>query len=104
MRRRDFITLAGSTVMAWPLPARGQQPERIARIGYLGIAPAARIQPLDDAFRAGLRELGYVEGKNIRIEYRSTEGDEDRIPALAAELAALNVDVIVTYATGVAVA
>jgi len=101
MRRREFITLLGGAAAAWPLAGRAQQPERIARIGYLRLSPAARIQVFDDAFREGLRDFGYVEARNIHIEYRSSEGDEDRLFALAKELIALNVDVIVTYATGV---
>jgi ABC-type uncharacterized transport system substrate-binding protein len=99
-KRREFITLLGGAA-AWPFVARAQQPDRIARVGYLRLSATARIQLFDDAFREGLRDLGYVEGRNIRIEYRSSEGDEDRLFALAKELIALNVDVIVTYATGV---
>ena len=80
--------------------AEAQQPTKIPRIGYLdGAFPstnAARI----DAFRQGLRELGYVEGKNIVIEYRHAEGKLDRLPALAAELVRLKVDVIVTGGGG----
>ena len=76
--------------------AEAQQPAKIPRIGYLtGATPdgqSARIEP----FRQGLRELGYVEGKNIFIEYRYAEGKLDRLPALAAELVRLKVDVIVT--------
>src|SRR5215471_7061855 len=101
MRRRDFITLLGGAAAAWPLAARAQKPERIARIGYLRLSPTARIHVFDDAFREGLRDFGYIEARNIHIEYRSSEGDEDRLFALARELIALNVDVIVTYATGV---
>jgi ABC-type uncharacterized transport system substrate-binding protein len=67
---------------------------------YLSLGSASQ-NVFDDAFRAGLRDLGYVEGKNLHIEFRFTEGDEDRIPGLVAELVALNVEVIVTYATGV---
>jgi putative ABC transport system substrate-binding protein len=100
MKRREFIALASATA-AGPLAARAQQPARIARIGYLRLSPAARIQVFDDAFREGLRDFGYIEGRNVHIEYRSSEGDEDRLFALAKELIALNVDVIVTYATGV---
>ena len=99
-KRREFITLLGGAA-AWPFVARAQQPDRIARVGYLRLSATARIQLFDDAFREGLRDLGYVEGRNVRIEYRSSEGDEDRLFALAKELIALNVDVIVTYATGV---
>jgi len=100
VKRRAFIALLGGAA-AWPIAARAQQGERVARIGYLTLNPAARMQPFDDAFRNGLRDLGYVEGRNLHIEYRSSEGDEGRLPALAAELAGLKVDVIVTYATGV---
>ena len=108
MRRRKFIALLGGaaalTSLSWPLPARAQQPGRIARIGYLRLAPAAQSQREEDAFRKGLSDLGYVEGRNIQIEYRSTEGDEGRIPVLLRELIDLNVDVIVAHATGVAAA
>jgi ABC-type uncharacterized transport system substrate-binding protein len=99
MRRREFITLLGGTTAAWPLVARA---ERIARVGYLGLTSAASVQTVRiEAFRVGLRNLGYVEGKNIQIEFRYAGGDNDRLPGLVAELIGLNVDVIVTYATGV---
>jgi putative ABC transport system substrate-binding protein len=99
MRRREFITLLGGTAAAWPLVAGA---ERIARVGYLGLTSAASVQAARiDAFRDGLRNLGYVEGKNIQIEFRFAGGDNDRLPGLVAELIGLNVDVIVTYATGV---
>jgi putative tryptophan/tyrosine transport system substrate-binding protein len=100
MRRREFIALAGAVAAAWPLAARAQQRQRIARIGYLSLLPA-RVEIFYDEFREGLRDLGYVEGGNIHLEYRTSDGDEDRLFALANELIALNVDVIVTYATGV---
>ena len=103
MRRREFITLLGGAV-AWPLAGRAQQADRLARIGYLRLSPAAQSQREENAFLQGLRDLGYVEGQNIHIEYRSTEGDEGRIPALLKELVDLNVDVIVVHATGVAAA
>src|ERR1700733_15170731 len=97
MQRRGFIAgLAGAA--AWPLAAHAQQPKRPARIGFLGLSSAS--EPALNNFRAGLRDLGYVEGRNLQIESRFAAGDEDRLPALAAELAALNVDVIVTYGTG----
>ena len=72
MRRRDFISLVGGSAVAWPLAARAQKPDRIARIGYLRLSPAARIQIFDDAFREGLRDFGYIEARNIHIEYRSS--------------------------------
>ena len=102
MKRRDFILLLGGAAtmrIAWPLVAWGQQ-DRIYRIGYLSLASPPPNE-YDDAFRAGLHDLGYVEGKTLDIEFRFSEGQEDRLPGLAAELIALNVDVIVSYATGV---
>ena len=78
---------------AVPVPAGAQQTARIARIGYMA-SDLARGPPHREAFRQGLRELGYVEGRNVVIEYRDAEGKLERLPALAAELVALNVDVI----------
>jgi putative ABC transport system substrate-binding protein len=101
MKRRQFITLLGGMAAAWPLTARAQQGGRVARIGYLSFLSAADHAPRSDAFRAGLRDLGYVEGKNLQIEFRFADGDNDRLPGLANELVRLNVDVIVTYSTGV---
>lgn len=87
-------------VVAAPLLARAQKRTRgVPVIGFLGAATPEGYRPQVEAFRAGLREAGYVEGKNILIEYRWAEGDYGRLPALAAELAALNVNVIVTHAT-----
>ena len=93
--RREFIgTLAGG-LLASPLAAEAQQAAKIARIGYLAGNLAANPY-LREAFLQGLRELGYVEGRNVLIEYRDAEGKVERLPALAAELVALKVDVIVT--------
>jgi putative tryptophan/tyrosine transport system substrate-binding protein len=101
IRRRDFITLLGVAVAGpsnlWPLPLAAQQSGRVPRIGFL--APGGVLQPRDEAFRQRLQELGYVEGKNIVIEYRLAEGKFDRLPALAEELVRLEVDVIVTVVT-----
>jgi putative ABC transport system substrate-binding protein len=77
-------------------PAQAQQSNRIPRVAYLTAAPLSAMTDRIDAFRQGLRELGYVEGKNIVIEWRSPEGNPDRMPTLAAELVRLKVDVIVT--------
>ena len=96
MRRREFITLLGGAAVTWPLATRAQQSEKNPRIGYL--SPSA-MQPRDEAFRQRLQELGYVEGKNIVIEYRFAEGKFDRLPALAEELVRLEVDVIVSVVT-----
>jgi len=103
MRRRNFITLIGSTVAAWPIATHAQQKsgpsDIVRRIGYL--APSLNPEPsrLIEAFRQGLHDLGYVEGQNIILELRSAEGRPDRFPALAAELVALKLDVIVAGAT-----
>jgi putative tryptophan/tyrosine transport system substrate-binding protein len=83
MRRREFITLVGSAV-AWPLGAYAQQ--KTPRIGFMGNSTAALETNLVDAFREGLRELGYEEGRNIAIEYRWADGNYDRFPTLAEEL------------------
>jgi hypothetical protein len=88
---------------AGPLAARAEQGDRVATIGYLSlvtISPGAP-WPNEAAFRAGLRDLGYSEGKNLRIEYRSTHGDESRLDELATELVRLNVDMIVTAYRGI---
>ena len=77
-------------------PAEAQQPKKIPRIGFLTGVSSPTNSARHEAFRQGLRELGYVEGKNIVIEYRSAEGKFDRLPALAAELVRLKVDIIVT--------
>jgi putative ABC transport system substrate-binding protein len=93
MRRRDFMTvLAGAA--AYPLAVRAQQ-RAMPLIGLLRTATAVNDQGID-VFRHGLRELGYVEGQNIRVEVRWSDGDDTRLPALAAELTALKPDVIVT--------
>jgi ABC-type uncharacterized transport system substrate-binding protein len=78
------------------LPADAQQPTKVPRIGFLGFTSLSGIAARIEAFRQGLRELGYVEGKDIAIEYRAAEGKLDRLPALAAELVRLKVDVVVT--------
>jgi putative ABC transport system substrate-binding protein len=96
MRRRDFITLFGGAAVAWPLATRAQQ-ARVPRLGFLGPASPTGFQV--EALRAGLRDFGYVEGRNVAIEYRFAEGQYDRLPALANELVRLNVDVIVTHST-----
>jgi putative ABC transport system substrate-binding protein len=88
-------------LLAVAVIAQAQQPTKIPRIGYLTNAFLSALEARTEAFRQGLRELGYVEGKNIVIEYRSAEGKPDRLPALAAELVRLKVDVIVTTGASV---
>jgi len=99
VRRREFITLIGGGAAAWPLAARAQQSSKVFRIGYVSPLAANSLPKRLDAFRAGLRDLGYEEGRNIVIEYRWAEEHYDRLPALFAELVGLNVDVIVTHGT-----
>jgi putative ABC transport system substrate-binding protein len=93
MRRREFITFLGGLAAAWPITGRAQQAAKVARIGYLSTNLASSPHH-HEAFRQGLRDLGYVEGRNVVIEYRDAEGKLERRPALAAEVVALKVDVI----------
>ena len=96
--RRTFITLLGGAA-AWPLAARAQQlPDKIHRIGFLANDPAIPTQPAGQAFLDGLRQSGFIEGKNINIERRFAEGRLDRYAELVAELIRLEVDVLVTSA------
>jgi putative ABC transport system substrate-binding protein len=99
VKRRDFITLLGGAAVAWPLAARGQQSEKISRIGLLTRKTDASVSTQINAFREGLRDLGWVEGRSISIEHRDAEGQFDRLRVLADELVGLNVDVIVTVDT-----
>ena len=101
MRRRKFITLVGSAA-AWPLAAQAQQEAKI-QIGFLGGADPVGLAHLMNAFRLGLQDHGYVEGKSIVLEERWAEGMLDRLPALAADLVGRKVDVIVTQGTPAAV-
>jgi putative tryptophan/tyrosine transport system substrate-binding protein len=98
LKRRELITLLGGAAAAWSLVARAQQPAKVARIGILGLASEAAAAPYVNAVRAGLRDFGYIEGKNLIIEYRFGDANYERLPALAAELVHLNVDVLVTFA------
>jgi putative tryptophan/tyrosine transport system substrate-binding protein len=91
------IAVLALSLLAAPLAAEAQQAAKVARIGYLSTNLAANPH-IQEAFRQGLRDLGYVEGRNVVIEYRDAEGKPERLPALAAELVALKVDVIVAAA------
>src|SRR5664279_691537 len=104
MRRREFIALVGGAAATWPLAVRAQQGERIPRIGYLSPISASEEAMYRDEFRAGLRDLGYVEGKNLLIEFRYAEGDWSQLTDLANRLVSLRVDVIASYGVGVGAA
>jgi putative tryptophan/tyrosine transport system substrate-binding protein len=95
MNRREFITLLGGVAAAWPLASRAQQGERVRRIGVLCVRGPEPLGP----FREALGDLGYLEGKNIRIEVRSAQGQDTRLAELAAELVRSRVDVIVAVQT-----
>jgi putative ABC transport system substrate-binding protein len=99
LKRREFITLLGGVAATWPLAARGQR--KLPTIGFLGPASASAMSAWTAAFVQRLRELGYVEGRTIAIEYRWGDGRSDRLAEFAAELVRLKVDVIVTTGTGV---
>jgi putative tryptophan/tyrosine transport system substrate-binding protein len=96
MKRKITVLALGAMLFALCSTADAQQPKKVPRIGYLTAASASAMVPRANAFRQGLRELGYVEGKNIVIEYQYADGKLDRLPALAAELVRLNVDIIVS--------
>jgi putative ABC transport system substrate-binding protein len=102
--RRAFIGSLAGGLLAAPLAAEGQQVRKVARIGYLTGGSSSDAPHLREAFRDGLRELGWVEGDNIVIDYRFSEGRYDRLPELATDLVRLKVDLIVTVATPGAVA
>jgi putative tryptophan/tyrosine transport system substrate-binding protein len=105
MRRRDFFTLLGGAAAAWPLAARAQQPPPRPVVGYLNSTSPNTYTKYTESFRRGLRSTGYADGENISIVYRWAEGQNDRLPGLAADLVHNQVDVIVaTGATAAAVA
>jgi ABC-type uncharacterized transport system substrate-binding protein len=99
IRRREFITLLGGTAAAWPLAARAQQAAKLPTIGYLGANTPSTESQRVAAFVRQLREVGWVEGRNLAIEYRWAEGRPERAAEIAAEFVRLNVEVIVTYGT-----
>jgi putative tryptophan/tyrosine transport system substrate-binding protein len=99
MRRRQFIALLGGAAAAWPLAARAQQPGKLPIIGYLGSSTLSAMSQWTASFVQRLRELGWVEGRNVAIEYRWAEGRAERAAEIAAEFVRLKVDVIVTYGT-----
>jgi putative ABC transport system substrate-binding protein len=94
MDRRTFLAGTGAVLLATPIAAEAQQPGKVWRIGWLGSQPPTNPGPSFEAFRRGLQEHGYVEGRNLVIELRSSGGVDARLPALAAELIRLKVDVL----------
>src|SRR5690242_7902868 len=100
MRRRGFISLLGCLATSWPLAARAQQAGKLPTIGYLS-ADAAASDPWRSAFLARLRELGWVEGSTVAIEFRWSQGRMERYAEIAAEFVRLKVDVIVTVGSAV---
>src|SRR5260221_3869781 len=104
MTRRTFLVVTAAGLCMIAMPGSLAQQRKIRRIGFLGSSSASGYAPQVEALRAGLRDLGYLEGKNIAIEFRWAEGKYERLPELAAELVRLPVDVIVTHGTPAALA
>src|SRR5215472_7807087 len=96
MRRRDFMAFVGGAAIGWPLSVRAQPPSKLYRLGYLS---ATRIPIGIEALQTGLRELGYVEGKNLKVEYRFGGQQSQRLDAIASELVELRPDAIVSAGT-----
>ena len=104
MRRRDFIKVIAGSATSWPFAARAQQAGKIWRIGMLDTASRELNSTNMDVFLENLREYGYLEGKNLIIDYRSAGGRNERLPVLVSELVALNPDVVVLRGTPEALA
>src|SRR5437870_7205710 len=99
LRRRQFVTLIGGAAATWPLAARAQQPGKLPTIGYLGSGTPLTDSQWLAAFVQRLRELGWVDGRNVAIEVRWAEGRSERFAEIAAELVRFKVDVILTHNT-----
>ncbi|HWZ39350.1 MAG TPA: ABC transporter substrate-binding protein [Bradyrhizobium sp.] len=101
MKRREFVGLLGGAAAAavWPSASRAQHPGKMARVGFLGLPAVDSLPQRTEAFRTGMRDLGYLEGHNVTIDYRWADSNYGRLPALLAELIDLKVDVIVTHGT-----
>ena len=104
IKRRDFVSLLGGAAAAWPLAARAQQAAKLPTIGYLGANSSSAESQRVAAFMQRLRELGWIESRNVTIEYRYAEGPSERFAEFAAEFVRLNVDVIVTSGTPAVIA
>src|SRR3954470_17564613 len=101
VRRRQFVTLLGGAAAAWPLAARAQQAGKLPTIGFLGASTPSAWSPWTAAFVQRLREVGWIEGRTVAIEYRWAEGRSERYADIAAEFVRLRVDVIVTVGSAV---
>jgi putative tryptophan/tyrosine transport system substrate-binding protein len=101
MRRREFITALGGMTVAWPVLTRAQQP--VKKIGFLSVSSPGPHAPFVAAFNEGLKEVGFIEGQNLAIEYSWAEGNFDRLPALAADLIHNKVDVIAAMSGDVSI-
>ena len=99
MRRREFVSLLGGAAVTWPLAASAQQPT-LPVVGFLRTTPSAPFAHLVAAFRRGLGNAGFVEGQNVAIEQRWTEGEDDRLPSLVTDLMRRKATVIVTNQPG----
>ena len=97
MRRREFISLLGGAAAAWPIAAPAQQ-AAMPVIGLLGVGSPEIYEDVIAVFRKGLNDMGYIEGRNVAIEYRWAHGHYDRLPVLAAELVQHRVSIMVTNA------
>ena len=104
MNRRAFLSTLSGGLLAAPLAVEGQQPARMVKIGYLEFGSAAPGTPRFEAFRRGLRELGWIEGKSIAIVVRAAEGNENRLPEFTVDLVKLKVDLIFASSTPAALA
>jgi putative tryptophan/tyrosine transport system substrate-binding protein len=102
MRRREFVTLLGGAATAWPLAARAQQRGKVSLVAY--VSPFAGRSSLDEAFEDGLQQLGWVRGRNIRIEYRYGGGRQDTFSPLVSEVVALGLDALVTIGSPLSLA
>src|SRR4249919_1039476 len=99
MRRREFIKAIGGVAATWPLAARAQPPAKLPTVGFIGSDTPDAYAVLLRAFRVGLKATGFIEGQNVAIEYRWTEGRNDKLPALTADLVSRQVTVIVALTT-----
>ena len=104
MRRREFMALVGGSAAAWPLSAHAQQQRKLPTVGFLGASTSSNWSHWTTAFVQRLRELGWIEGRTVAIEYRWAEGRSDRFTEIAAEFVRLRVDVILTVGSAAAVA